>query len=369
MLFLIGLSTTALWLPFLDSPAETPRWAALAVLAAAAMVRERLRDTPQPAINTVDWLVLGLAAWLALSLAWTPNVRDGIDSMLKLLWLGCCYEVGRRTGDLRGLIAGVAIGLGISSAMSIYEVATGHKLVVAETPQPAGLFVNSLSLSAAAAMALVGALALRMWWAAALVAPAALLSQGKATLLMLAGVTVWRLWVTGRPGPTMAGFAIIWSGAAGAVYLGRQGFFTRGSFQERWDIYSDTFRNLTWSGHGVGSFRDQFPLWSTQIDTLRWRVEHAHSDWLHLIAEGGIIAVAFAALACGLALPRVATRNGGDKWIILAAALLAVFGLLWRTPACMAMLAVAFGCLAGGGADVRRHAHEREPDLQHSARL
>lgn len=344
--FLLGLSTSALWLPYLYSPAETPRWAALAICAAIMLLASSWRTRgSEPRATALDYLALGLFGWALVSLFWTPNLRDGIGEALKWLWLACLYVVGRRSFTMRPLIAGAAVGLGVSSVLAVWEVAFGHRPFVAESAAPAGLHVNGITLAGAASVVLVGALAHRMWWAAILVAPAVLLAHSKSAWLALAICGIWALWQTGRPWPTMASFAAIW-GAAGAFLLFSDQIMAIGSVTERAMIYRAVGSGISFVGNGLGSLRDQFPLLDHHLDILRWRVDHAHSDWLQIAFELGVPGAMLAVVLLGFAIHRLGHNpydRWPERWIILVSAAAMVAGLQSRIPLAMALLAFALG--------------------------
>lgn len=359
ILFLIGLVTSTLWIPLLESPAELPRWQALTLLVAVGLVvSDRGRK-----INTVDLLLLLPISLAALSLMWTPNIRDGLGALFNLVTVAFCYVIGRRVEDLGPLIAGACIGIGVSSALVLIEKFGGVRLVPGVTTHPPGLFVNSLALAGAALLAAVGAATHRMWWGFLLVMPSLVWSNGKAAMLALLVCVVTMAWSVSRWVGALLGAA----GAlaiAGFAITGRD----RSSIAERWDIYRATLSGLRPFGNGLGSFRDQFPLLTDSIDTLRSRVEHAHSDWLHLSFEAGLVPVACTLIACTLAF-RVArhTRYARTAWIVVAGTAAMVFSLNLHNPLAMALFACALGHTARAySPDLCRPAG-RQPHGQHGA--
>ena len=84
--------------------------------------------------------------------------------------------------------------------------------------------------------------------------------------------------------------------------LSLSGITTESSGAYRLGIWADTLslaRSSPLVGFGYGAFADALPRFKTGADLLR--VEHAESEYLELLAEGGLVAVGLLAVLLGLA--------------------------------------------------------------------
>jgi len=82
------------------------------------------------------------------------------------------------------------------------------------------------------------------------------------------------------------------------------------------------------TGTGLGSFEQVAPLYEHYFNTRYWILQHAHNDWLELLATGGVPALVLA--GCGVltvlttALVRLRTRRDQRAALLGAAAFCAV---------------------------------------------
>jgi O-antigen ligase len=88
----------------------------------------------------------------------------------------------------------------------------------------------------------------------------------------------------------VAGFLSIWLGAGGTVE--RFGNLTRGeiSHERRLSVVRDTWRifyDHPWTGTGLGTLETVYPRYESYYDGLV--VDHAHNDYLELLADTGLI--------------------------------------------------------------------------------
>ena len=60
---------------------------------------------------------------------------------------------------------------------------------------------------------------------------------------------------------------------------------------ERWAIWTDTIKGLTFQGHGIGSYYFLFPFVNETFDTTLARPEHPHNELLEIWFELGTIGV------------------------------------------------------------------------------
>lgn len=309
---LFGFALTALFVPDWSGAATTPRWALAAVVLPLLM---RRNGAPFTAAHLFGLLFV---VYAATSVLWAPQKWEAIDALLKLIVLAEAFILGSQMEDIRPIVAGAAIGLGVSSAVILLGIQ-----VPQTSDYPAGLFVNSNALGEIAALVLAGAIVHRIWFAVPMIAPALIASHCRGAFLALAGAAI--IWVWSRSKPVAVALAII--GIASAAWMG-----SSESAQQRLDMWAAIVPQLTVMGKGIGSFYTLYPLYSP-FDTLLQRPEHLHNDWLEFTFELGIIGtVLYAAFVWS-----------ARSVIIAVVAVEAIFGF----PLHLAATAVIGGILSG----------------------
>jgi O-antigen ligase len=315
---LFGFVLTALFVPDWSGAATTPRWT-LAAVVLPLLLRDRIKFT------AAHMFGLLFIAYAASSVLWSPQKWEAIDALLKLIVLAEAFVLGSQMDDIRPIVAGAALGLGVSSAIILLGIP-----VPQTSDYPAGLFVNSNALGEIAALVLVGAMVHRIWWAVPLIAPALIISHCRGAFLALAGATI--IWVWARSKPVAVALVII--GVASAAWMG-----SSESAQQRLDMWAAIVPQLTAMGKGIGSFYTLYPLYSP-FDTLLQRPEHLHNDWLEFAFELGVVG----AVLCSAFL-------WSARSVVLAVlAIEAVFGF----PLHLAATAVLGGILSGHAVRDRR---------------
>jgi hypothetical protein len=334
----LGFAVTALYLPGIPSATTSPRWwmifvGAFALLAFRGWQGERFVLTRGHVLGAVC-LALSL-----LSLAWSVSPLDTLAAWLQLLSLGVVFllaaETPREEMDLVWIA--MALGLSLSAAVSALQLA-GYGLVQTATPIPTGLFLNKNTMAEIAAMVLVALLAQRRWAPAHLgltstmafcaLAPA---SRGAALALCLAGsvallrrVPRWRA----------VGVALCLALGAAAFLAWDAGDARRwGSMEARLDIWLLTLMNMTWLGHGYGSYGAIFGF------------EYAHNEALHALFEMGVLALPFFGFLWWM---------GGElvpeRFVFLVAVAIAAVSFPLHIPATAFAAVLALGHLCGAGA-------------------
>ena len=146
--FLAGLFgfalMTAYW-PNISGVATTPRWDVAVLLAVVLFVAPRVRMT------AAHWLGALLMGWLLLSLTWSNGRDDGIDIAFRMGCAAVAFAVGSLIKDIRPLIQGAALGIGISSAVAIAQWLGWHGMEQ-KGGAFSGLFFDRNRLAAAAAL-------------------------------------------------------------------------------------------------------------------------------------------------------------------------------------------------------------------------
>ncbi len=284
-----------------------------------------------PFENMNAWRVLVMhgAAWLAVCAAWVGITRrGGVMLVLNLFIVG---------GALLGLLG-------------ILQKVTGAKEIFWSVPSPASgfhaSFVYDNHAGAFLNLVVVAALGVGLWRyargvklmekstpaplyvLAAVVAGCSLLTgSSRAAALLLLGfvgvavlvTVIWRLVARGEVNRTLAltcvGSGVAFLVAAGVFLDARKAIDSAldvlGKQDEKEMLIRVTARQATWemfeakplTGWGAGSFRHAFPTFQRNHPlifargrfTFFW--DHAHNDYVQLLAEKGIIGAGFAALA------------------------------------------------------------------------
>lgn len=356
---IFGFLLTALFVPGLSGAATTPRWAllALAVAAFVPLVRQKL--------TLAHLLGVAFLAWAALSLAWTAHLADGIDALLKLVILAGLFRIGAATESLDRFFAGAAAGIGVSSVVAIAQT-FGWRWIPWNATYPGGLFMNSVSMGEAAALVLIGcavtqwqvrgkmavltvttmfrhptpmlALAVvRLWWFIPAVLPALLIARCRGAFAGLAAVILILLWRWSR-------YAALATGLVGAVVVS-QVHGGVASIDVRLEWWRDVLQQLTWLGHGLGSFYTLFPTFGNE--TFSIRPEHLHNDWLEFAFElGALGSVLLAAILAALV-------HGPVSLVLVAFIVASCFGFGAHMAVTGCVAALCAGHLSRRCADLR----------------
>jgi hypothetical protein len=367
---LIGFALMVAYWPSFSGLATTPRWDVGALIAVALFFSPAIRMT------RTHWLGLALIAWLIASLAWSDGQPYGLDTAWKLLAIVAAFAFGSALADIVPLIAGAAIGLAISSLIATAQWFGWHGIEF-QTGSPAGLFWNANRMAEAAVLVLAACLARHMWWALPGLVPAIVMPYDRGawlTTAIVAAVWIWR-----RLGgferfvsAMIAAWVVV--GVALLATFWRTEQFGLDAFAERFALWQFTLSNLTWLGHGLGSFAADAPLmaWRGLISS---RAAHPHNEYLWMAYEGGLPAVgifgvfavllgraamhgertergSFVAVGVGGRVPRGA-GEGGLGLALLALAILALFAMPFHDPATVLLGALVAGHVARAGRDLR----------------
>lgn len=265
---LFGFLLTALFVPDWSGAATTPRWA-LAAVVLPLLLRGAKAEFTAPHL-----FGLLFVAYAALSVSWSPHQWESIEALIKLVVLAEAFVLGSQMDDIKPIVGGAALGLGLSSAMVLLGIQASQT-----SDYPAGLFVNSNALGEVAAVAVAGAIVHRVWWAVPLILPALIAAHCRGAFLALAGAFIVWLWSRAR----LAAAVLAVAGIALAAWMG-----SSDSAQQRLEMWGAVVHQLTLSGKGIGSFYTLYPLYSP-FDTLLQRPEHLHNDWLEFTFELGIV--------------------------------------------------------------------------------
>lgn len=363
----IGFALMVAYWPSFSGLATTPRWDVAVVMAAVLMFAPPARMTP------THWAGLALILWLILSLTWSDGQPYGVDASWKLLAIVAAFALGATITDLTPLIAGAAVGLALSSAIAIAQWFGWHGIESAASP--AGLFWNGNRLAEVAVLVFAAALALRMWWALPGLVPAIVIPYDRAAWLaasIVAAVWIWRRIGKFERFVTAISAAWLVIGLALVATAWRTEQFGLNGIAERIELWRFTLANLSWLGHGLGSFSADAPLFAWH-GAITSRATHPHNEWLWLAYEGGLPAIglfggfavllARAAVHAGRAsgsapgsvgISGCLSRCAGEGGLVLIAiALIACVAMPFHDPATVLFAAAVAGHVAGAGGGVR----------------
>jgi len=231
--------------------------------------------------------LLGLTflSWATLSLLWTPNLPDSWNELIQLLIVGEAFVLGARLNTLKPIFMGLSLGLAISSLIIISPlqqlVSSQHVSIHLE-----GLLGNRNMLAEAAVLTLIGCIGYRLWWFIPGLLPAIFMpSMARGALLgLLAAFGIW-LWSRSR---ILAGLLALSSIFVVAILVDMR----TASALQRWEIWTDTLKGLTFKGYGIGSFYFLYPFISNTFDITVARPEHPHNEILEIWFELGVIGLA-----------------------------------------------------------------------------
>lgn len=234
---------------------------------------------------TLHWAFVPFLAYATLSLAWTPNVPDGLNAVTALAALGLCLALGLLWPIPRAAWFALAASGAASSAMAVAQAA-GWQPFPTYQSRYAGLFFSPIAQGETLALLAILLLSARFWWLCLPLVPGIALAQSRGGLAALAlGI----LAMARRP-------ILLLLLALLAAYA-----FTLSPTQadlERLQIWQASSSLLTWQGNGAGSF---LSLWLSK-DGLAHQPEFAHNDYLQFAFEYGLGFLPLLALfAVGLA--------------------------------------------------------------------
>ena len=333
-MFVLGLLTTGAYWPWIWSPAMSPKFAALSCLAPGLLL---WRAAPF-SFTKAHLFGCGLILWAAATVLWSASPLYSLNALwLTTILPAICFCLGSQTPQLRPLFLGAGVGLALSSAVSIGQLAGWIDWPTINIPS--GLFLNKNYMAEAAAMVLIWLVAERVWWLVPLIIPAIALTDARGALLALGVGLLLSFWQ--RPSLLTGGLL------AGTVGLFVHAMLTHGAatMVERADIWTDATGGFGIFGNGIGSFGFDPHKW--QPDGLP---QHAHNDALELVWDLGLV---------GLGLVVLFVRElfgplNPARLVLIVFAVEACFAFPSHLPATMALAALAAGHAVRGRIMVRR---------------
>lgn len=265
--------------------------------------------------------------YVCVSLSWSLNFHIAFFILLQVLLAGIVFCLGSAIKDLKAIFVGLGLGLGVSAVISILQYfSLDQDLIYTSGRYSAGLFVNPNVLCEFSAIMLVSFIVFKLWWWIPVALPGLIIIHSRAALLSLFVCLLIWLWRF-----KLISVMIILSGFAFIGFTSNYLNFKSTSIIERFDMWMDTIRGLSFFGHGVGSFELMFPKYAVNIDIAQHTLRHAHNDWLQLVFEFGIMALVPVVLFFQI----LRIKNDNQKYILYSIGIISLFSYPLHVPAIM----------------------------------
>lgn len=330
--------TTAYW-PFWHDGAISPKWC---VLSALPIVLFWIK----PRLTIGHAAVLGFLIYAAVSAFWSVSPLDSVNTIIRLSLLATAFVIAAETSDMRLTYAAAAVGVSISGLLALAEVGLG--MTVPEANHPAALFGNRNYMAEAAAICLVAAVGYRMWWAIPGTALALSLPMSRGAFAAVGVAALVTMWRSSRAAALVSLALCVVAGIGASQFVG--GFNGVASVGIRFAIWKTALENLTFFGHGIGSFQAMYVLLSDYAIIPSGRPENAHNEFINTAFEVGVPGLV---CACAIFMAAWSGTLQTERGMLGAAAALCAFGFPIHLPAAGFLAAIVAGHLCGHGARVR----------------
>ncbi len=359
--FFVFALMVAYW-PHVAGVATTPRWDVATFLVIIMFFGPVARDT------TAHWLGLAPLCWMGLTILWNDGGHDGrldgVEALFELMIGLMAFWMGSTLFDIRPVLVGAAIGIGVNSTFCIaqwFGWDGWQGLIQTREDSFAGLFYEKDRLAAATAMVTVGLVALpRLWILLPLLLPALWLAHSRAAWLAIGISLVVQVYRMTNPyvrqlKPFLAMLLVPVVVTIFVHFIANPDQSTL----ERLAIWHDTILNLNLFGHGLGSFREVFLQKAHFYDFGHWqhRPEAPHNELLWLAFEGGIPAIVLAGIF-SIAVVYKSEANDGIG-VLVCLAVLCMFAMPLHDPSTLVLGALYAGYVASCGARARELADTR----------
>lgn len=340
-----ALAVSTAYLPFWHDGAVSTKWMTLAGLPLALFL-------VRPRMTVGHWAGAALIVYAALSALWSPAPLDALNWVLRLALLGAAFLIAAEIDDLRPTYVALVAGVSLSGVLALAEVMDW--VSIPEANHPAALFGNRNYLAEMGAVGLVAALGYRVWWAVPGTILALALPMSKAAFLAVGAAALVGLWGRSKP---LAAIVLVTCAASGVVasqFVG--GFDSLSSLTIRLEIWQTALENLTFFGHGFGSFQSAYVMLHHYEAIPLGRPENAHNEFLNLAFEVGVPGVLAAAIFA------LAAWRGGlpvERCLLAALAASGMFGFPLHLPTAGFVAAVVAGRLCGHGHRLRHSSRRR----------
>ena len=130
---------------------------------------------------------------------------------------------------------------------------------------------------------------------------------------------------------------------------------------ERWDVYTDTIKGLSFFGYGLGSFETLFPFLTHHFDGIDVVVDHPHNDLLEIWFETGLIGFALAVSWIAVTL---GSADNVSRGILIAFLTVGMFAFPMHVPTALFLAALAAGHAARRGFVLRDNDNSKRFDIR-----
>lgn len=155
-MILLGLLISLAFIPGYTGVTGETTWAALSCVLPLTLWRKG-------EFTLLHWLGASFLAYACLSLAWANDPYDGVYGLWLVAIWALCFWLGSTTASLRRLYIGLALGLSISSAVSVGQWLGYHPVLQSSGDYP-GLLYNKMIHGEAIALVIVALVTERLWW-------------------------------------------------------------------------------------------------------------------------------------------------------------------------------------------------------------
>jgi hypothetical protein len=268
---LLGIAIMIAFIPSVVGAVVPTAWAVMWLAMPVYLFKCKIKMT------TIHWLGLLFLSYASISLIWSPH---GTYDLLQWFAIASVFVWSAELKDIKPIVVGLAIGLIASDVVAILQYFDVN-LVFKFTHRPAGLFINSNIFAETSGMMLILILIYKLYWFIPVTIPGLMVSSRAVILGLSAAFLVWA-WKQSKI------LALSISGI-GVLIVSQIGLAS--STSDHYWLLLDTLSGITLSGHGIGSFAYDYPLYAKHIDLLQIRYLEAHNDILQLIFELGIGAI------------------------------------------------------------------------------
>ena len=332
---LVFLICIAYWPRIIDY-ANVPKWGLAAIGLSGLFMFIRVRMTP------THWIGMGILAWAALSLAWTPVIYDSINGLIQLLIVALAFLVGAELDDPKPIYVALGLGVAVNAILALAQHFGVHP--VQEAISPGGLFSNKNLLGETAAVSLVLLVMSRLWWLVPFSLMALVLSECRsAVIAVIAAALVWL--ASRRPLTACALFGLCMGLLIIALLHPSLGY----SLHIRGLIWADALAAVNWLGHGIGSYHAVGAIGGNQIP-FGIRSWHAHNDALEWLVELGPLGVMAIGAFVITAYVKAAER---ERLSLVTLGMASMAGFPLHTPTTAIMFALIAGIAVRGHVLVR----------------
>lgn len=307
--------------PFPDGATGT-RWALLSICVPVLFCIA-------PQVRNVTYAVM---AYMAASLLWSPDPVAGLDLWWHFALIAMLVAIAPR--DMTRIYWAMGLGLAVNSFVVLLQLMGFEPVTYMQIGS--GLFFNKNQQNCVVAMVFLALISMDNWKASILASWVVLplfavgLSRTAAIALAVAGAFAlkgWLRWIALAGGALLL---LVLAGWAGRV----------DSNLQRIDTWLEATEHLSLLGNGLGSFRFAYPV-----------MEHAHNDLLQISYELGFVgALGFVALGLFL----IGGTRGAERLILIAFAVEGLFDFPLYQPATAFLAALCAGAVLRRGDWLRR---------------